>query len=323
MRRVAWAAALLLGCAVKTAWGGGPVVAEHVEAELVAEHESVRPGTTVWIGLRFKLDPGWHVYWRNPGDSGMPPSVEWELPEGVDAGPLQWPAPRRLPLGPLMMFGYEDELLLPVALKIGDSVEGKAVVLVAKTSWLVCEEACISGEATLELRLPIRSEAPRPDGRWEDLFAGTRRLLPGEPEAGALSAVWSGDKVLLRLKSEHDVPAVFFPSDESVLDNAAPQPVSRRDGSLGVALALDKENERPASLQLRGVLVVGEGDGRTAFAVDVAVDVAVTSGSASGSASGSESPSVILAAAVVVVVAAAVLILVLRRTRETTAREAG
>ena len=311
MRRAAWAAALLLGCAVETAWGGGPVVADHVEAELVAEHEGVRPGTTVWVGLRFKLDPRWHLYWRNPGDSGMAPSVEWQLPEGVEAAPLQWPAPRRIPLEPLMMFGYEDELLLPVVLKIADTVEGDAVVLVAKTTWLVCEEVCISGEATLELRLPISSKAPRSDGRWGDLFARTRRLLPREPEAGALSAVWSGDKVILRLKNDSDVPAEFFPSDEGVLDNAAPQSATRSDGLLAVALTLSTENEPPASLQLRGVLVVGEGDSRTAFAVNVPVT------------SDSQSPSFILAAAVVVVVVAAVLILMLRRTRETSAGETG
>ena len=188
---------------------------------------------------------------------------------------------------------------------------GDAVVLVAKTTWLVCEEVCISGEATLELRLPISSKAPRSDGRWGDLFARTRRLLPREPEAGALSAVWSGDKVILRLKNDSDVPAVFFPSDEGVLDNAAPQSATRSDGLLAVALTLSTENEPPASLQLRGVLVVGDGDSRTAFAVNVPVT------------SGSESPSFILAAAVVVVVVAAVLILMLRRTRETPAGETG
>ena len=311
MRPPTWAAALLLGIAVETAWGGGPVVAGPVEAELVAEHENVRPGTTGWVGLRFKMDPRWHLYWRKPGDSGMAPSVEWEQPEGVEAAPLQWPAPRRIPLEPLMMFGYEDELLLPVALRIADTVQGDAVVLVAKTSWLVCEEACIAGEATLELRLPVGSKAPRADGRWKNLFASTRRLLPGEPEAGALSAVWRGDKVILRLKSGSDVPALFFPYDEGVLDYAAPQPVSRRDGSLAVALTLSKENEPPASLRLRGVLVVGDGDSRTAFAVDVPVT------------SGSERPSVTLAVVVVIVVAAAVLILVLRRTRETPSGQTG
>ena len=121
----------------------------------------------------------------------------------------------------------------------------------------------------------------------------------------------SVNSVILRWKSDSNVPAEFFPSDEGVLDNAAPQSATRSDGLLSVALTLSTENQPPASLRLRGVLVVGEGDRRTAFAVDVPVT------------SGSEGTSFILAAAVAAVVVAVALTLMLRRKRETPAGETG
>ena len=72
-------------------------------------------------GLYFKLEPGWHVYWKNAGDAGEPPHIHWTLPAGVTAGPLQFPAPKRLPLGPLMDFGYEDEVLFPFKLNVANA----------------------------------------------------------------------------------------------------------------------------------------------------------------------------------------------------------
>ena len=103
-------------------------------------------------GLYFKLEPGWHVYWKNAGDSGEPPSIHWTLPAGITAGPMQFPAPKRLPLGPLMDFGYENEVLFPIQLQVADTVKDGAAALDAKVDWLVCREVCIPGKAELEVK---------------------------------------------------------------------------------------------------------------------------------------------------------------------------
>src|SRR5687767_1440194 len=87
---------------------------EHVEAELVAASTAATPGKTLNAALRLKMIPHWHTYWRNPGDSGEPTALEWKLPPGFSAGGILWPAPQRLPAGPLLNFGYENEVLLPV-----------------------------------------------------------------------------------------------------------------------------------------------------------------------------------------------------------------
>ena len=127
--------------------------ADHVRVELMV------PGSQLYgvdelndVGLYFKLEPGWHVYWMNPGDAGEPPHIQWKLPTGITAGPMQFPAPKRLPLGPLMDYGYEDEVLFPLKLHVAETVKGGSVTLHAKVDWLVCRASCIPGKAELEVQ---------------------------------------------------------------------------------------------------------------------------------------------------------------------------
>ena len=92
--------------------GGLPDDRPKVEASLTPEHAAIAPGATVTVALNQIIRKNWHTYWLNPGDAGAPTSITWHLPEGWSAGPIQWPYPKRLPLGPLMDFGYEDQVAL-------------------------------------------------------------------------------------------------------------------------------------------------------------------------------------------------------------------
>src|SRR5262249_41917044 len=94
------------------------VAAPHVDVSLVAEHASVQPGHDRSVGLRFATEKGWHVYWRNPGDSGEAPRLTWRLPDGFRATDLGWPAPMRIATGPLANFGYEGTTLLPATVHV-------------------------------------------------------------------------------------------------------------------------------------------------------------------------------------------------------------
>src|SRR6516225_12201337 len=88
-----------------------PVKTAHVEAELVGAQTAVIPGEPLTVALRLSMQKAWHTYWQNPGDSGLPTTLEWKLPLGITAGPIEWPAPRALPAGPLVNYGYENEVL--------------------------------------------------------------------------------------------------------------------------------------------------------------------------------------------------------------------
>ena len=99
--------------------------ADHVRVQLTAIDKNLYPGTNEdrYAGLYFKLEPGWHIYWKNPGDAGLPPHIQWTLPKGITAGPMQFPVPKRLPLGPLMDFGYEGEVYFPMMLSVAKNIK--------------------------------------------------------------------------------------------------------------------------------------------------------------------------------------------------------
>ena len=139
---------------------------DHLSVQLVAAERAVAPGGTLDVALRLAHDAHWHTYWRNPGDSGLATRLAWTLPAGAVAGPIRWPAPVRLPLGPLINFGYEGDLLLPLRIGLpADLAPGDRFEATVEASWLVCREECIPGEAKLSLSLPVAAAAA-PDRDW-------------------------------------------------------------------------------------------------------------------------------------------------------------
>jgi thiol:disulfide interchange protein len=235
-----------------------PVKAQHLTVELLPLHSTLQPETPALIGLHFKLDKGWHVYWSNAGDSGEPPTIHWNLPTGLTAGPMQFPAPRRLPLGPLMDFGYEDEVLFPITLNNTLKTPGKAD-LSAHVNWLVCREVCIPGKADLALPLNITAQPGPIDPATQALFDTFRSRLP-QPLPPSAKAVFAPTPTgfALALTGHPAAGAQFFPLDQNQLQNAAPQPITKVQGGLELALAKDDTLHTPLS-QLSGVLVLPDG----------------------------------------------------------------
>ncbi len=207
----------------------GPVRAQHLTVELLALRDSIQPGGNTLIGLHFALDKGWHVYWINAGDSGEPPTIKWTLPAGITAGAMQFPAPRRLPLGPLMDFGYEDEVLFPITLSANSTLKVPSTVpLAAHVNWLVCREVCIPGKTDLALPLQIVAQQGPADPTRQALFDRFRSLLP-QPLPSSSRAVFgtTPSGFALALTGHPTTSAEFFPLEQSQIENAAPQPVQR------------------------------------------------------------------------------------------------
>ncbi len=157
----------------------GPVERDHIEAELVADISAVVPGQSFRAGLRLLPEYGWHTYWINPGDSGLPTTLDWHLPQGLSAGEIEWPYPQALPIGHLVNYGYEGEHLLPVTIDVADSLEpGTRVTLTVDAAWLVCEEICIPGDARLALDLEVVAGAGDQASRHAELFERTGQRIP-------------------------------------------------------------------------------------------------------------------------------------------------
>src|SRR3984885_10358837 len=204
--------------------GPGPVKAQHLTAELVALSPSIAPGGTLQVGLVLTLEEHWHVYWINAGDSGEPPKITWTLPPGITAGPMQFPIPSRLPLGPLMDFGYEDSVAFPVLLSAAKDIKPGPVHLDAKVNWLVCLEVCIPGKAHLGLNLivdPAATAPAQPVGALGEALT----LLP-QPLPPEMKLTVTGGKsgfVLDLITGERVTNAEFYPFDQEQIANAADQ----------------------------------------------------------------------------------------------------
>jgi thiol:disulfide interchange protein DsbD len=241
----------------------GSADAPHVHVRLVFPGGNFLPVGHNRAGLYFQLEPGWHIYWKNPGDAGEPPHIHWTLPEGVAAGPIQFPAPKRLPLGPLMDFGYEDEVLFPMDLDIAKRAKPGPATLQAKVDWLVCRATCIPGKADLEATVYLVVEDPKGTGYFPPdagAFVQFRDSFPKPLPAGAkaIFQLASGGFRLSVETGQTETEASFFPSDENILDNPAPQLLTPT--AKGLILDLKKDANLSANqAQLNGVLELSGG----------------------------------------------------------------
>jgi DsbC/DsbD-like thiol-disulfide interchange protein/cytochrome c biogenesis protein CcdA len=234
-----------------------------VDTRLLADHITVSPGTTVYVGLSMVIEPGWHTYWRNPGDSGEPTDIDWTLPEGVSAGEIIWPAPTAYAFGPLMNYGYGDEVVLPIPLTIADDFSGRFLEIRAAASWLVCAEVCIPESADLDLFLSVNDSAS-PDNAGAALIQSGLDRVPADSDlASGISR--SANSLILTIERPEDGRSVrnaaFYPYSDTVINHASDQVAYISDE--GIALKLDPAPEARSGLTWapRGVLTYEFQDG--------------------------------------------------------------
>jgi thiol:disulfide interchange protein DsbD len=256
-------AASLHICILSGIFLAGPAlaVAPKVSVALISESAAIEPGGTLWVGLRQRIAPGWHTYWLNPGDSGESPTIEWALPPGWRAGPIIWPQPERLPVGPLMSYGYTHEVVLLTRLTApADLSAGTSVALRGRASWLVCEKICLPEEADLALTLPVGGGKPSAAATAPAIERARRAVPAPSPWATSLRA--TADTVTVsvaapRLAADRIAEVWFFPSRWGVIDHAAPQAVTVDERGITLRTA---RGALPAAAEsaVDGVLVIRE-----------------------------------------------------------------
>jgi thiol:disulfide interchange protein DsbD len=150
-----------------------------VKTKLVADVTAGQPSHTFTLGVLFEMKPDWHIYWRNPGESGLATSIKFELPEGIEAGPLLWPAPERfIQPGDILGFGYTGSVVLASKVYVPTDVTETSIPIRAKIRWLACKDVCIPGSSELEMSLPISDSSSVAE---EALFSEWESTLPVEP----------------------------------------------------------------------------------------------------------------------------------------------
>ena len=211
---------------------------EQLNAELISESAALVPGATAWLGLRLQHAPGWQTYWINPGDSGLPTRLKWSLPTGYAADDIAWPAPKRFAVAELANFGYDGDVLLPVALHVpADAKPGTVANIALDARWLVCHEECLPGRATLTLDLPVAVQT-RIDPRWRSAFTAARDAQPrGEALEASARVIGHSIEISLPRGKLHDAKQLdAFAVQTKIIANALPVG-TLRDGNIVLIFA--------------------------------------------------------------------------------------
>ena len=244
---------------------------QHARISLIA---NLPDSGTQWIGLRFQLDPGWHIYWINPGDSGEPPKVTWHLPSGVQAGDLQFPAPHRIADHGMTDYGYEGEAVLLSKLTIPVGATSNKHEIAADVWYLVCREVCIPAKDHVSLNLADQN------GNNFNLLQAARAVLPEKLPHGIYARAAAGaEAFLLSVGPISRVGQItdFIPSDPQVIDNSSRPQITNSGVTTQIKLRKSEQLDHAAP-ELRGLLIT---NGKT---YNVVVPVTATKSSQKSSA---------------------------------------
>ena len=248
--------------------------APHIEAELVSEYEQIVSGKTYPLALRLKPEKDWHIYWKNPGDSGLAPALEWHLPKDWKQSDLNWPTPARIPFGPLVNYGYKGETLLIIEPIAAETIS-KEVQISLDAEWLVCREECIPGSASFTISRQVTNTPTAALSSWGTQFAQARTTWPATHLEIPLVA--TRDQHLYRIELPKNLvkkELSFFPEVSGLIENAAAQPIIINNGVAELQITRARNSKKLTS-GLKGLLVgppgwLGENLAR-ALAIDLAL----------------------------------------------------
>jgi thiol:disulfide interchange protein DsbD len=229
-----------------------PVVTGHASTRLLPEVSAAQPGATLWLALDQTLDPGWHVYWKNPGDSGLPLDLGWRLPAGFSAGEPLYPLPEQIKIGPLANFGHSNAATFLIPISVPESISARTVEIGLKATWLICEEICVPEEGAFSLTIPVAAAAePHPQGA--PIVEAARKTLPAPLDATFVAG--SGGVTLEAGLNEDFARAFFFPEADGLIEPSADQDVVQAGGKIRIETKAGFAYNPDALENVKGVLV--------------------------------------------------------------------
>lgn len=255
----------------------GPLKAPHLTAELISDSGTITPGANSRVALSLTLEPGWHVYWVYAGDAGEPPVVTWSLPQGVTVGPMHYPSPSRLPVGPLMDYGYQGVAVFPFDLTASQNLKAGNAKLAAHVEWLVCREVCVPGKAYLGLDLRVVQKASEETNR---LIAAAVNAEPARlPSSVTIGVSGSRNRLALNIVTgKRENTAEYYPADDDSIRNAAEQLAEPTPD--GIKLVVERADiSDKLRARLKGVLKLSGG---RAYTFDVPVEASAASAGSGG-----------------------------------------
>jgi DsbC/DsbD-like thiol-disulfide interchange protein len=251
----------------------------HVTVELISQTSTLQPGQPVTLGFHFKIDHGWHLYWSNPGDSGLAPEFIWTLPDGFSAQPVLWPTPQRLAAPSLMDYGYKNDVLLMVPVQVpADAHPGQIVTFPVLARWLVCNDICIPGRVKLQIKMVVKPKKPGPSKRASLFNTALKSLPPPWPAQWKAQGILDAKTFHLAFSTrEKPSDAWFFPLNPNQIDNVAAQNFHFTAST--VHLTLKRSDQLTADVKtLDGLIVLKTKSGTKGYSVSIPLSVESVAG---------------------------------------------
>lgn len=235
---------------------------------MLLEAGALKPGERAELAIIFEIDDEWHLYWRNPGDSGLPPDVRLNLPAGITAGAPRWPAPHRLvEAGLILDYVFEHHLVLFYPLEISEGVPVGDATIRADISWLVCRDMCIPGSRTIEATFPVTFDPVRPFLSMTDraILDEARARLPKWERPPGFSSEWKGESLILRVPGADGLTFYPYESDAYVY----PTDAKDKGDVVGGEMILSYPNDVRTVDRIAGVLEVRHAGRSTFFEISI------------------------------------------------------
>lgn len=229
-----------------------------VQVELIHEENAIQAGRPFWVAVRLHISDGYHAYWKNPGDSGMPTSIQWTLPEGFTASSLEWPVPQKFNVDSLIGFGYEGATFFLAQITPPKTLSDKPIELATNVQWLVCsDEQCVPGNSEAKASIPTTTKTPQLHPQWSSMIVDARKKLPAKAEKIQVVSKEALIEVMLDLPLHDNISVSFFPEEKHVIDHKT-EPTLRRHPETNQLLVTLKKAEQVKSKALKGVMVVSD-----------------------------------------------------------------
>ncbi len=260
------------------------VAGSHAEVELIPEKLSLKPGQDIEVAVRIKMEDGWHIYWKNPGDSGLPTEVQWQLPEQFQAGPLLWPYPEREDVSPLATYVLKDQIFLFSRIKIPDALKiGDKISLNAEVKWLACELQCVPGKAKVSANIPISEQVPVDNDYLLKERQEARNKIPTVLSNWQVSVLKKKDSLGIKFMPMDKNTVVlkdvqFFPENGEMINHATIQKLEKSDGGYVLYTKASELYDSKKTSNLKGILVADPGWDEQMLHKALEIDTPIISG---------------------------------------------
>ena len=255
-----------------------PTADDLVQTQLLSDVGAVAPGSTFHIAVRYRIAPHWHIYWNNPGDSGVAPGISIEAPEGFEVGNILWPRPQVFRGKDEVTYGYEKEVLLIVPVKAPEQIQEPTVTFEVALDWLVCKKVCLMGMREQELKLDVTLKGrmiPAPGTASREVSTWLGRMPAPMSKIKSATARLEQSNLLLAGPAGASRPALFYPEETPGVTLQAAGPVKGTvvNGryAFNIPLKIEPENALGKPLRVAGIVVLGPDKGGRAIRIDIPV----------------------------------------------------